>query len=45
MFKSEGNEFYKKKDYFAAIKKYDEAIKLMPKEHKYYGNRAAASYC
>ena len=43
MFKSEGNEFYKKKDYFAAIKKYDEAIKLMPKEHKYYGNRAAAS--
>ena len=43
IYKTEGNEFYKNKDYFAAIKKYDEAVKLMPKEHKYYGNRAAAS--
>ena len=43
MYKAEGNELYKKKDYFAAIKQYDEAIKLMPEESKYYGNRAAAS--
>lgn len=40
--KSEGNEFFKNKDYPNAIAKYTEAIDLDPKGHVYYSNRSAA---
>lgn len=40
--KNTGNNFYKQKDYFKAIKFYTNAINLMPEKAAYYGNRAAA---
>lgn len=41
--KDEGNEWYKKRDYRAAIDAYTQAIALEPAEAAYYGNRAAAA--
>jgi len=40
--KNTGNNFYKQKDYFKAIKFYTNAINLLPDKAAYYGNRAAA---
>ncbi len=40
--KDEGNEFYKKGDYRAAIDAYSLAIAEAPEESSFYGNRAAA---
>ena len=40
--KNTGNNFYKQKDYFKAIKFYTNAINLVPEKAAYYGNRAAA---
>jgi hypothetical protein len=39
--KIQGNEFYVKKDYGAAHRKYTEAIKKDPKNPALYANRAA----
>lgn len=41
--KDEGNEFYKKGDYRAAIDAYSLAIAEAPEEPSFYGNRAAAN--
>lgn len=40
--KDEGNEFYKQKNYRAAIDAYSLAIAEAPDEPSFYGNRAAA---
>lgn len=40
--KNTGNDFYRQKDYFKAIKYYTNAINLVPEKAAYYGNRAAA---
>jgi serine/threonine-protein phosphatase 5 len=41
-FKSEANEFFKKQNYFAAIKLYTQAIEANPTVAIYYGNRSFA---
>ncbi|KAK6950037.1 hypothetical protein Daesc_008360 [Daldinia eschscholtzii] len=40
--KSDGNRFFKQKDYSRAIAEYTSAIQLMPNEPTYLSNRAAA---
>ena len=43
IWKQEGNEKYKIKDYFGSIDAYTKAIEIMPEDHTYYGNRSAAN--
>jgi stress-induced-phosphoprotein 1 len=42
--KEAGNQFFKEKNYDAAIKKFSEAIALEPRNPTFYGNRAACFY-
>ena len=42
--KEKGNNFYKKKQYSAAIREYSEAIRLDPSNAIFFNNRAAAHY-
>eukprot|EP00003_Mantamonas_plastica_P023205 TRINITY_DN4121_c0_g1_i1.p1 TRINITY_DN4121_c0_g1~~TRINITY_DN4121_c0_g1_i1.p1 ORF type:complete len:404 (-),score=158.39 TRINITY_DN4121_c0_g1_i1:89-1300(-) len=42
--KAEGNQFYKEKDFNAAIDKYNAASKVLPDEITYYTNRAACYF-
>ena len=39
--KNKGNAAYKKKNFDEAIKCYDKAIEINPKEMNYYGNKIA----
>ena len=40
--KTEGNNFFQRKEYAQAIERYSEAIRLVPSQHVYYSNRSAA---
>lgn len=44
VFKTQGNDLYKRGDYRGAIEKYTRAIDAAPTIVAYYGNRAAASF-
>lgn len=42
--KKEGNVAFTAKNYEKAVSAYSEAIKLSPKDHSYFSNRATAYY-